>query len=374
MRRDSSILRKRRASEKVYVPKSARDNQYVIAEMPLTDELIKLVVGDIDSTAKKPYQKFYQKLAYTALEITEELRIAHVNFVANSRLVRVRHSEEQQVIHTEQQSYFFYSPEHNTTFKGYFDGAHRSNKVKFVFLATGSDLRENAAEFHKKVHTAVTRISESIGLERGELKLRDHQHITYDLFAKEKGKKGTITHTFREISARYLNQGYEIEGDKKFVSYAIVNMPMSRRLLKNVELDYNKPDIFAPLYEKIEKAFTGAANKHNLSHAAMIANGQSVIVRFDEEGKTISNGELITLGFNPRVETDSYHCAWEDDRLVSTVHLVFFATDFDETHKTYGKFVNKVTAAINTMAGDLDWNKERDNMLMRFHQQLVRRV
>ena len=60
MIRSSSIVRKHRASNKVYVPKSSRDNQYLIAEMPLTDRLIELVVGEIDFSVKEPYQKFYQ--------------------------------------------------------------------------------------------------------------------------------------------------------------------------------------------------------------------------------------------------------------------------------------------------------------------------
>lgn len=370
----SSIIRKHRAADKVYVPKDARDNQYVIAEMPLTDELLNLVVGDVDLSAEKPYQKFYQTLAKLAFDVVEEYDIAHANFVANSRLVRVRYSQEQQVLHTPQQSFFFYSPDHNSTFKGYYDGAHRSNKIKFLFLATGDELRVNSGEFHDKVYKAVTEISKRIGLKAGDLKMRDHQHLTYDLFAKEKGKKETITHTFREISARYLQQGHEIQGDHTFVTYGIVSIPMSRRLLKNVELDYSEHDIFAPIYNRIADALKMSAEKHGLSHVAMIANGNTVIARYDETESTVLNGEIISLGFNPKNEKSDIVCKFESDKLVDTVRLVFFATEYDETHKTYGKFVNQITQAVNTIAGELDWNKERDYMLMRLHQQVVRRV
>ncbi|MGJ8693197.1 MAG: DUF3083 family protein [Thalassotalea sp.] len=372
--RTGSILRKRRASEKVYVPKDARDNQYVIAEMPLTDELLELVAGKVDLTLEKPYQKFYQTLAKIAFDVVEECNIAHANFVANSRLVRVRHSDEQQVLHTPQQTFFFYSPLHNSTFKGYFEGEHRSTKVKFLFLATGDELRVNSGAFHKKVFKAVKEISKRIGLAGGELKVRDHQHLTYDIFAKEKGRKETIPHTFREISARYLQQGYEIEGEHTYVTYAIVNVPMSRRLLKNVELDYNNDDMFAPLYEKIEKAFKASAEKHNLTHAAMIANGNTVIVRYDKEENTIFNGEIISLGFNPKNDVTDIVSLYEPDQLVDNIRLVYFADEYDETHRTYGKFVNQVTQSIITLANELDWNKERDYMLMRLHQQLVRKV
>lgn len=374
MNRTSSVFRRHRASDKVYVPKTSRDNHYLIAEIPLTDKLIKSVIGTIDETLEKPYQKFYQKLSRLAFDVVEECNIPHANFIANNRLVRVRNSEEQQVLHTDKQSFFFYSPSHNSTFKGYFDGTVRSNKVKFLFLATGANLREKAAEFHQKVLAAVTLISQRIGLEADELKVRDHQHITYDIFAREKNNKESISHTFREISARYLNQGYTVKKDSSAITYAVVSMPMTRRLLKDTEIDYENGKPFEVLYNKISHAFTESLQKHQLSHATMIANGMSPIVRFDEEEQTIINGDIISLGYNPHNKDGDIICNWEGDKLVDTVQLVFCATDFDEAHKTYGKFVNLVTQVINTMAEELNWKKDQDYMLMRLNQQLLLRV
>ena len=374
MVRSDSILRRHRAAQKVYVPNDARDNQYVIAEMPLTDKLIELVAGDIDLTADKPYQRFYQKLAKLSFDVVEELGIAHAKFVANSRLVRVRHGNEQQVLHTPQQSYFFYCPEHNSTFKGYFDGAHRSNKIKFVFLANGKDIRLSAADLHQKAHSAAQMIAERIGLAPGDLKLRDHQHLTYDLFAKEKGNKDTITHNFRDIATRYRQQGYDIKGDHSDMTYAIVSIPMTRRLIKGTTIDYDQPEPFAPLYNKIADAFTNATANHKLTHTALIANGMSTIVRYDEEEKTVVNGEIISLGFNPQRPGDNTLCEWEGDKLVDTIRLVFFATKADETNKTYGKFINKVHQAVNTFAQTLNWKKDHDDMIVRLHQHLIRRV
>jgi len=374
MRRSSSILRRHRASEKVYVPSNARDNHYVIAEMPLTDELIDLVGEVVDSTLEQPYQKFYQKLAKMAFDVVEECNIEHANFVANNRLVRVRNSDEQQVLHTDKQSFFFYSPKHNSTFKGYFDGAVRSNKVKFLFLATGENLRENAAGFHQKVLKGVSTLSQKIGLKAGALKVRDHQHITYDIFAREKGNKESVSHTFREISTRYQHQNVVVDDDATAVTYAVVSMPMTRRLLKGTEIDYDSNKPFEQLYAKISQAFILANKKHQLSHAAMIANGLAPIVRFDENASTIINGDIISLGYNPHHESRDISSQWHGGKLVDTVRLVFFATDFDETHKTYGKFVNQVTQAVATIADELNWKKDHDYMLMRFNQQLVRRV
>jgi len=374
MRRASSILRKHRASEKVYVPSNARDNHYVIAEMPLTDELISLVGEAVDLSLEQPYQKFYQKLTKMAFDIVEQCNIQHANFVANNRLVRVRNSDEQQVLHTDKQSYFFYSPRHNSTFKGYFDGAIRSNKIKFLFLATGENIRENAAGFHQKVFQAVSILSQQIGLRTGALKVRDHQHITYDIFAKEKGNKESTCHTFRDISKRYKQQNVTVEGDYTAVTYAVVSMPMTRRLLQGTEINYDSDMPFEQLYTKISKAFTLANEKQQLSHATMIANGLSPIVRFDENAATTINGDIISLGYNPHHESRDISGQWQGGKLVDTIRFVFFATDFDETHKTYGKFVNQVTQAVATIADELNWKKDHDYMLMRFNQQLVRRV
>ncbi|WP_435274137.1 DUF3083 family protein [Psychrobium sp. nBUS_13] len=374
MRRSSSILRKHRASEKVYVPASARDNHYVIAEMALTNALIDLVAEPVDLDAALPYQKFYQKLARLAFEVVEECHIEHANFVANNRLVRVRISDEQQVLHTDKQSFFFYSPRHNSTFKGYFDGAVRSNKVKFLFLATGDNLRVNAARFHQQVVDAVSLLSQRIGLDNGALKVRDHQHLTWDIFARKKGDKESVNHTFREISTRYQHQDIHVDKHATAVTYAVVSVPVTRRLLKGTEIDYDSDKPFAVLYRKIADAFNDANGKYQIKHATMIANGLSPIVRFDEQARTIVNGDIISLGYNPHLDSSDISSQWEGEKLVDTIRLVFFATDFDERHKTYGKFVNQVIQSVEAMAEDLNWKMQSDYMLMRLNQQLVSRI
>jgi hypothetical protein len=40
---DMSIVRKRSAAHKAYIPSNARDNQYILAEFAMTDELIQLI-------------------------------------------------------------------------------------------------------------------------------------------------------------------------------------------------------------------------------------------------------------------------------------------------------------------------------------------
>lgn len=374
MRRATSIIRKHRAADKVYVSSKARDNQYILAEMPLTDELLKLVAGNVDLAQKYPYQTFYQKLSKIAFGVIEKHGIEHANFVANSRLVRVRYNDEQQVIHTAQQSFFFYSPKHNSTFKSYFDGAERSNKIKFLFLATGDELRVNSAKFHNKVYHAVQEISARIGLQVGDLKVKDHQHLTFDIYAKEKGQKGTITHTFREISDRYIRHGYPIEGEHTTITYAVVNIPMARRLLKGEDIDYEKSLPFASFYQHFEQVFKDAAEKHGIRHAAMIANGLSPIVRYDKTEQAILNGELISLGFNPHKKDAAIICQWDGDKLVDNIRLIFFAVDNDETNNTYGKFVNQVIDTTKSLTEELNWKKSKDEVVLRLHQHIVRKV
>ncbi len=374
MRRTSSILKKYRAGERVYVPSDSRDNQYILAEIPLTDNLIDLVCGGIDKTAAKPYQKFYQALSHKVFDIVEEHGLSHVNFVANNRLVRVRYSGEQQVLHTEQQSFFFYCPEHNSTFKGYFDGAVRARKVKILFLATGQELRVNSGKFHNKVYQAIKDISKKIGLAENEIKLRDHQHLTFDVFAKDKGDINSVSHTFREITDRYQSQNQSISKDHTSIAYVVASIPMARRLLKGADIDYLSDEPFTKLYQKIESAFNNSCNANQINQAAMIANGVSPFVRYDEDETTNVAGELISIGVNPNNAETRFCVHWEADKLVDTLRFVFFADKSDETHHNYGKFVNKAIAAVRTFSDEVNWKKESDDIIVRVHQHIMLNV
>ena len=371
MRRTSSILKKHRSSERVYLPSDARDNQYILAEIPLTDNLINLVCGSLDETSAKPYQKFYQALSHKVFEIVEKHGLSHVNFVANNRLVRVRYSDEQQVLHTGQQSFFFYCPEHNSTFKGHFDGAIRARKIKILFLATGKELRVNSGKFHNKVYQAIQDISKSIGLAENEIKLRDHQHLTFDVFAKEKGGTNTLSHTFREIADRYESQKQEITTDHTSITYVVASIPMVRRLLKGADIDYLSDEPFTQLYRKVENAFNKSCQANKIDQAALIANGVSPFVRYDENEESVISGELISIGVNPN-NAEMRSCVhWEADKLVDTLRFVFFADKTDETHQNYGKFVNQAIATVKGFSDEVDWKKESDDIIVRVHQHIM---
>lgn len=374
MRRASSILRKHRAGDRVYIPSDARDNQYLLAEIPLSDKLIDLVGCEVNADAEKPYQKFYQTLAHRIFQVVEEHGLRHVNFVANNKLVRVRYSGEQQVLHTAQQSFFFYCPEHNSTFKSYFDGAIRARKVKVLFLATGQELRLESGKFHSAVQKAVADIAKTIGLSAGEVKLRDHQHLTFDVFAKEKGHKETITHGFREIAERYKSQGQPIQGEHTSITYAIASLPLARRLLKGTQVDYSADAPFTKVYEKIEAAFKKACADNDIDQSALLANNVSPFVRYDETETASVQGELISIGVNPANDKGRFCVHWDGETLVDTVRFVFFADQNDEQNKNYGKFVNQVIDTIKSFANEVDWKKDADDITVRVHQHIMQQV
>ncbi len=374
MRRASSILKRHRAGERVYLPNDSRDNQYILAEIPLTDNLIDLVCGKIDETSAKPYQRFYQTLSHKIFEVVEKHGLAHVNFVANNRLVRVRYSDEQQVLHTEQQSFFFYCPQHNSTFKCYYDGSVRVRKIKILFLATGEELRVNSGKFHNSVYQAIKEISSSIGLPEHEIKLRDHQHLTFDVYAKEKGASNTLSHTFRELADRYESQNQSVNGEHTSITYAIASIPMARRLLKGTDIDYTSDEPFAKLYQKIEQAFNKSCNANKIDQAALIANGVSPFVRFDESEATEIRGELISIGVNPNTAEARFCVHWEADKLVDTLRIVFIADKSDETHHNYGKFVNQAIGAVRAFADEVNWKKDSDDIIVRVHQHIMLQV
>ncbi len=368
MRRAGSILRKHRANERVYLPNNARDNQYILAEIMLTDKLIEQVSGKIDENADKPYEVFYRKLSHTIFEVVEKHGLSHANFIANNKLIRVRYSGEQQVLHTEQQSFFFYCPAHNSIFKSYYDGAVRARKVKVLFLATGDELRLNSGKFHNKVISAINEFSAQIGLEQGDVKVRDHQHLTFDTFAKEKGLRDTITHSFREISDRYDAQGYPIKPDHTSITYAVASVPMARRLLKGADINYDDEKPFDNFYKNIETPFKKSLEATDLNQAGMIGSGISPFVRYDEEEKEEVRGELMSILVNPDNAENRFISDWHGDKLVDTIRFIYIADKSDEKNNNYGTFVNQVIQAVKNFADDVAWKKESDDITVRIHQ------
>lgn len=115
-----------------------------------------------------------------------------------------------------------------------------------------------------------------------------------------------------------------------------------------------------------------SANK--IDQAALIANGVSPFVRYDENEASVINGELISIGVNPN-NAEMRSCVhWEGDKLVDTLRFVYFADKSDETHQNYGKFVNQAIAAVKGFANEVNWKKENDDIIVRVHQHIMLNV
>ena len=125
---------------------------------------------------------------------------------------------------TSQQILFYYDPQSHELQNSFFDASIRAKKITLLFLASGDDIRINAALFHQKVTGLLANFIEQIKLPTKAIRLRDHQHLTYDLFAKNKGCLGTQAHKLRPIYDRYKSQDVVISAECSAISYAVINL------------------------------------------------------------------------------------------------------------------------------------------------------
>ncbi len=365
-----SISRTRNAQHKVYVPTSARGNQYLMAKIPLTDELLAKYSNLIDDNSSNPYEKFYQTLAALFFKINDSLSIESSHFIANDKFVRVRFSPEKLVSQTEQQLLFLYNPEFHTSQNSFYDGGKRPKKLTLLFLANGIELRQNAANFHKQATQAITTFVEQVGLHKSVVRISDHQHLTYDLFAKNKGVEGTQVHKLRPMASRYLADDLHLPESITALTYAVVNLPVNRRIRSLVESSESEPEEYNELYNLIANSFISAAKNHKLNNGAVIANGLVPIVRYAEDENVIASGELLMLGYNPKHTSGGYTCKWNSDKLVDSIELIFVASEKDKTSHGYGKFVNQIELALRDFSQRLDFVNDKEQMLVRLHQHI----
>ena len=242
------IIRKRSADHKSNIPSNARDNQYVLAEFTITDELIKHFSSKKNIENPVSYYDFYNNLAQRFFEYCEDFEVENCQFIANDKLVRVRFNLEMHQWQTNQQILFYYNPESHHLKKSFFDGSKRAKKVCLLFLVTGNEIRVNAANFHSKVSQIVEKFCDKIKLDKSDMRLRDHQHLTYDLFAKNKGCTITQAHKLREINKRYASQKVTVPTYHSAMNYAVVTLNISNELLQQIEIDSHSKDPYNPLY------------------------------------------------------------------------------------------------------------------------------
>jgi len=366
-----SIVRKRSAVHKAYIPSNARDNQYILAEFAITDELIKLISPNISKNSIQPYYHFYQNLSQLLFTLSNDYAIKSSLFIANDKLVRVRYSQEMHQWQTSQQILFYYDPQNHELQNSFFDASIRAKKITLLFLATGEEIRFNAALFHQKVSGLLKNFTQQIKLASKAIRLRDHQHLTYDLFAKNKGYLGSQAHKLRPIYERYKSQNVVISPQCSAISYAVINLTIDNRLLALVDIDANAKDPYNPLYAYLTDIFSLVAKRFNLNNGALIANGLVPIVRHSLHEIISKMGELQMLGYNPKQSPCGLISKWKADELVDNVQLIFVATAEDSQHCGYGRFVNQIEQAMRLLATELEIPINKDELTLRFHQHIA---
>ncbi|MFD2164923.1 DUF3083 family protein [Thalassotalea euphylliae] len=365
-----SIIRKRSANQKAYIPTNARDNHYLLAEFPLTDKLID-TFNQQDALHEGKYASVYKHLAKTLFDVSQKFEVANSLFIANDKLARVRYSQEMHQWQTNQQILFYYNPAYHELQKSFYDVEYRAEKITLLFLATGSDIRVNAANFHARISKLLLAFEDALDVGDLSFRLRDHQHLTYDLFSKQKTGVDTKAHKLRTINVRYASQHVELPDSQRQMTYATVNIPVKQHLVSLAEIDHESDDPYNPFYTLVTDAFTVAAKRYNLNNGALIANGLIPIVRKSEYETVSRVGELQMLGYNPDLSPCGFISKWDARSLVDNIQLVFVATKEKQTDVAHAKFLNQIEMAVKLMATELELSPVNDEIIIRFHQHIA---
>ncbi|MCL1129638.1 DUF3083 family protein [Shewanella sairae] len=345
--------------QKVYIPKDVRSNQYISAEIIVTDELL----------AHYPdYKTCYQTLSRTIFNLGEQQEIYNLHVITNDKLPVVRFHTEAYSFPTAEQIIFFYNPEYHEAQTLHSKDDYRARKIRIVFLATGEDIRSNSANFHIKVQSFLAKLMPLLPEKQLRVKVRDHQHLSYDLFAKAKGNKESYGYKLRSISNRYQARECPLPEGHGSLCYVTVKLPLSRKL-KNALLPADTND-FTPLYQKLEEGFVEATAGKQLKHIAMVANGLTPLVRNSKFDQVDGTDEVQMLGFDPNVEQQQFIRHWDGDRLVETVSFTIAAETKDSKEGGLGRYLNRVEEALKSFTAGLEFDKSREDLIVRFHQHI----
>ena len=364
-----SIIRKRSAGSKAYIPTSARDNHYLLAEFNLTEQFVSHLMTKYHW--QQSYAELYHYLSTVLFKLSETFKINNAVFIANDKLARVRYSQEMHQWQTNQQILLHYNPNYHQLKKAFYDSHYKAEKITLLFLADGDDIRVQAAHFHRKVTKLLTAFKQQLEFEPLQFRLRDHQHLTYDLFAKAKGCLETKAHKLRKIDIRYASQQVKVPEQSSQLSYAMVNIPVNHRLLELADIDLSAEDPYNPLYTLVTDALTLASKRYNLNNGALIANGLIPIVRRNEHETVSRIGELQMLGYNPEHKPCGMLSKWDAQVLVDHIQLIFVANKNNQHDAGYGRFLNQIEQAVKLMATELEFSPSNEEVIVRFYQHLA---
>ncbi|NMH66100.1 DUF3083 family protein [Shewanella salipaludis] len=345
--------------KRIYIPTNARSNQYILAEIRVTDELL----GGYDDV-----QDAYRQLSQTVFSLADKQEIHNIQIIANDKLPVVRFHTEAYSFETAEQIRFFYNPAYHEAQNLFATAGHRARKLRLVFLATGSELRSNSATFHAKVQYFMDSLLPLLPATGLAVKIRDHQHLSYDFFTKAKGNKETYGYKLRAIDKRYQARGCQLPQEHSALNYVTVSLPLSRKLKQRI-LPEGMTD-FTPLYQYLEDKFLSAASTKQLSRLAMVANGLTPIVRNSKFETLESTAELQMIGFDPNATEQQFSRHWQGDKLAEAAHFAIVAGPKDCDDGGYGRFMNQVEEALRSFANEIDMDKEHEDLILRFHQHI----
>jgi hypothetical protein len=345
--------------KKAYLPTNARKNQYITAGFPLSDALFSAYPNE---------QSCYEALSKIVFELADKHDLLNVHVIANDKLPVVRYHNESYTFSTDEQLTILYEPAYHEARQLHATPGFKARKFRMVFLATGAEIRVNSAAFHAKVQHFVEQLKSLLPVKDLPIKVRDHQHLSYDFFAKAKGNKETYGYKLRAIDSRYHARECNLPQDHSALCYVTVSMPVNRQIkaqfLKDNATDYNH------FYEAISAAFIDATQSKQLNRVAMVANGLTPLVRNSKYEKLQTTAESQMIGFDPNAQALKPICHWDKDKLVDNIKFAIVASKADVTDEGYGRFMNQIEEALQSFTNGLNLDKERVDMILRFHQHI----
>lgn len=362
----SSLIRKKSAQNKVYIPANNRENQYLLVEFELSELIIAqlMTAKGIDQHA---LASFYLEFKQNFFNSCKANGINNAMFVAKDKLVRLRFGEESQVIETSEQLIVFYDPKRHQGFKACYDKEQLVSKLVLAVFAMGEDIREQAVLLHQKATQMVAELAQAVGQSADLFKVRDHQHITYELFAAEKGDKKTTTHGLRFVPNRYQQQSLILPDDTKHNGYVVANLPIPMHLIEQAESNISVEQPYQVLYKSIIRTLTDVADEQDVNKLAVMANGLQPIVRSNQNEQIQISDELVYLAFGED-EDQEYIADWNATNLVDSVSLVFKPTTTDVQQNSFGRYLSKLNQVLRLMAKVMGINPETEDVMVRFHQ------
>ena len=363
--------------QKVYVPKDSRTNQYISAEIKVTDALLAHYASHHDC---------YHTISQHFFEQAEMHALHNVHFIANDKLPVVRFYNEAYCLQTAEQIVFFYNPAYheaqNVFVANETHTAPHARKLRLVFLATGIDIRSQSADFHARVVKCLAALMPLLPESGLKVKVRDHQHLSYDLFANAKGNKETYGYKLRGISHRYQARQCPLPTEHHSLSYVTVTLALSRKLKQtlssnavhpvspNVNNDSIHHQDYTHLYQQLEDKFFTAMAAKQLNRVAMVANTLTPLVRNSKYDQLENTQEIQMIGFDPNSLAQQTISHWDGKLLAGSAHFVIAAGHEHYEDSGFGRFLNQVEDALKGFASTLALDKSKDDLIVRFHQHI----